>query len=75
LDSFQPTRGLRQGDLLSPYLFLFVADALSALLKKEVEVQNQTLSPVKATSNAPGVSHLLFADDSLLFSRQRLSRL
>jgi hypothetical protein len=65
LDSFQPTRGLRQGDPLSPFLFLFVADALSALLKKEV--QNQTLSPVKVTRNAPGVSHLLFADDSLLF--------
>lgn len=65
LYSFQPTRGLRQGDPLSPYLFLFVADALSALLRKEVE--DQTISPIKVTRNAPGVSHLLFADDSLLF--------
>lgn len=53
------------GDPLSPYLFLFVADALSVLLRKEI--QEQTISPIKITRNALGVSRLLFADDSLLF--------
>jgi hypothetical protein len=69
LDSFSPSRGLRQGDPLSPFLFLFVADGLSALLQKEVE--NQTIEPVKICRRAPGISHLLFADDTLLFFKAK----
>jgi hypothetical protein len=65
LDSFSPSHGLRQGDPLSPFLFMFVADGLSALLRNEV--QNNMITPVKICQNAPGISHLLFADDSLLF--------
>jgi hypothetical protein len=65
LDSFVPSRGLRQGDPLSPFLFLFIADGLSALLRQAIEQQH--ITPVKVCARAPGVSHLLFADDTLLF--------
>jgi len=64
-DSFQPTRGLRQGDPLSPYLFLFVADALSTVLQKEIN--RGEVEELRISRNAPGISHLLFADDALLF--------
>jgi hypothetical protein len=64
LDSFTPTRGIRQGDSLSPYLFLFVADGLSCLIRKEIE--NSALREHKCR-RAPGISHLLFTDDCLLF--------
>jgi hypothetical protein len=65
LKAFSPTRGLRQGDPLSSFLFLFVDDGLSALLCSEVNVGG--LSLVKVCRRAPGVSHLLFADETLLF--------
>lgn len=65
LDPFTPTRGLRQGDPLSPYLFLFITDGLSHILeKKSLE---GSIQPIKVCRGAPGISHLLFADDSLLF--------
>jgi hypothetical protein len=67
LEAFSPSRGLRQGDPLSPFLFLFVADGLSTLLRNEVN-QNR-ITPLKVCRRAPGISHLLFADDTLLFFR------
>jgi hypothetical protein len=65
LDSFSPSRGIRQGDPLSPYLFLFVADGLSSLIRQEI--QSRSLHELHICRRAPGISHVLFADDSLLF--------
>ena len=64
---FRNKRGLRQGDPLSPYLFLFVAEALSLLLKDACE--KDALKEFHVNRQAPGISHPLFADDSLLFFR------
>lgn len=62
-----PKRGLRQGDPLSPYLFLLCVEGLSSLLKKAEE--NGNLHGCKISCNAPTITHLFFADDSFLFFR------
>jgi hypothetical protein len=52
-----------------------VADGLSSLLKQGVDTN--AIQPVKVCRRAPGVSHLLFADDTVLFfkaSQQQAAR-
>ena len=64
LETFRPTRGIRQGDPISPYLFLIAAEGLSCLLKSSS--QSSLLAGIKVAPTAPAVNHLLFVDDSLL---------
>ena len=63
LEEFNPMRDIRQGDPISPYLFLLAAEGLSCLLKSSS--QSSVLGGVKVAPTAPVVNHLLFADDSL----------
>lgn len=62
---FTASRGIHQGDSLSPYLFLLCAEGLSSLLKQAV--LDRRLTGVVACRGGPKISHLFFADDSLLF--------
>ena len=65
---FRSSRGLRQGDPLSSYLFLFAMEALSQLLSS---VRNEGfISSFKVGGREREgliVSHLLFANDTLIF--------
>jgi hypothetical protein len=67
---FNSSRGLRQGDPLSPLLFVIVMEAFSKLFS--VTVQRGFLSGFFVGSSSNGViniSHLLFADNTLVFCR------
>ena len=60
-----PSRGICQGDPLSPYLFLLCAEGFTVLLKKAKS--EGRIKGVSICRGAPKVTNLMFADDSLLF--------
>lgn len=60
-----PTRGLCQGDPLSPYLFLLCAKSLSVLIKNVMGMGN--MEGIFICRGGPSISHLFFADDSIIF--------
>ena len=60
-----PSRGLRQGDPLSPYLFLLCVEGFTSLLSK-AEAEGR-LHGIQICRRAPCISNLLFANDSLIF--------
>jgi hypothetical protein len=68
---FNSFRGLRQGDPLSPLLFVFVTEALSRMISVVV---NGGLLESFTVGNA-SFSHLLFADDTLIFCSAQSSQL
>jgi hypothetical protein len=68
-DEFHLHRGLRQGDPLSPFLFLIAAEGLNVLMKAMVENHLFHGYSVGA-DNSMVVSHLQFADDTLLVGQK-----
>ncbi|XP_010468192.1 PREDICTED: uncharacterized protein LOC104748214 [Camelina sativa] len=62
-----PQRGLRQGNPLSPYLFILCTDVLAANVRKAE--RNKLITGIKVANKCPPITHLLFADDSLFFCK------
>lgn len=64
---FKMERGLRQGDSLSPLLFNIVAEGLNILFER-AKIEN-VISGIKMGENGPAISHLQFADDTIIFCK------
>ena len=67
LEAFNPLRGLRQGDPLSPYIFILCMEYLGHLIKKKC--MEGVWKPLQASRDNIGISHLFFADDLILFAK------
>lgn len=62
-----PTRGIQQGDPLSPYLFIMCAEGLSSLIRN---YKNKLwIHGIKICRQAPSISHMLFMDDNYLYCK------
>ncbi|XP_058741622.1 uncharacterized protein LOC131614008 [Vicia villosa] len=65
VDFFRPCRGIRQGDPISPYLCVLCLDKLSHLIEHEVNIKSWRT--MRLGTQGINISHLMFADDLLLF--------
>ncbi|XP_028099143.1 uncharacterized protein LOC114298722 [Camellia sinensis] len=71
LQEFKPRRGLRQGDPFSPYLFVLCLERLSNMIRTKVE--NKEWKGIHVARGGPCLTHLLFADDLMLFAKADIS--
>lgn len=60
-----PSRGIRQGDPLSPYIFILCREVLSGLCRK-AHISGHMVG-LRLARAAPCINHLLFADDTMFF--------
>ncbi|OMO51138.1 reverse transcriptase [Corchorus capsularis] len=64
---FTASRGIRQEDPISPYLFILYMEFLSLSIEKDV--QDGNWNPIRIGRGGPFISHALFADDVILFAK------
>ncbi|CAL1365946.1 unnamed protein product [Linum trigynum] len=68
-----PSRGVRQGDPLSPFLFILCMERLAHKIEQAVEAK--LWKPLQLSKNGPKLSHLFFADDLVLFAEAEGSQI
>ena len=73
---FSSSKGLHQGDPLSPYLFVMGMEVLSVLIRRAVEGGFISGCNIRRGSGpAANISHLLFADDTIVFCEAKKEHL
>lgn len=70
---FPSSRGLRQGDPLAPSLFILAEEALSRGLF--TLFHSYSIKAFATSGNGPIISHLLYADDTIIFTNGTKSSL
>lgn len=63
MDQFRLEKGIHQGDPVSPFLFLLVAEGISLMLKKGIA--NGLSKPIFVERDKVEISHLQFADNTI----------
>lgn len=71
LEEFSPGRGIRQGDPLSPYLFVLCMERLSILIDSKCGEGNW--KGIKVSRDSVALTHLFFADDLILFGHANIT--
>ncbi|XP_028098761.1 uncharacterized protein LOC114298400 [Camellia sinensis] len=72
-DEFSPQKGLRQGNHFSPFLFNLVIEGLNMLLTRAQQLG--LFKGANVGSNGMSVSHLQFADDTIIFCEADLEEI
>ncbi|XP_021980171.1 uncharacterized protein LOC110876303 [Helianthus annuus] len=62
--TFRCEKGMRQGDLLSPFLFLVVMEALSCMIDNAKSAG--AIRGISTPNNGPNIAHLFYADDAIV---------
>ena len=67
LEPFSPSRGLRQGDPLSPYLFILCLEYFHFMITDKCN--NKLWDPVKSSRNGIAFTHLFYTSDIVFFCK------
>lgn len=71
IERFNPRRGLRQGNIISPYLFVLCMERFREMISKAIREVDWL--PIQITKYGSMVSHIFSTDDVVLFTQANVA--